>query len=52
MIIIIIPGINTKEIQDKMLWELMGFNWDRVEKTSWDGDDIGIELRGKVESGS
>jgi len=23
MIIIIIPGINTKEVQDKMLWELM-----------------------------
>ena len=22
-IIIIIPGINTKEVQDKMLWELM-----------------------------
>lgn len=30
----------------------MGFNWDRVEKTSSDGDDIGTELRGKVESGS
>ena len=23
MIIIMIPGINTKEVQDKMLWELM-----------------------------
>lgn len=49
---IIIPGINIKEVQDKMLWELMGFNWDRVEKTPWDRDDIGTDLRGKVEFGS
>ena len=32
-IMIIIPGINIREVQDKMLWELVGFNWDRVEKT-------------------
>lgn len=51
-IMIIIPGINIREVQDKMLWELVGFNWDRVEKTPWDRDDIGTDLRGKVEFGS